>query len=51
VLFPGDRAESGTDAALGRDRGTGKSVMMLAHHSRSTAAQQWDETRVHLLQV
>lgn len=39
---------SGT--ALGKDKGTGKDVMMMVHYSRDTAQKQWDETRVYALQ-
>jgi hypothetical protein len=35
---------------LGKDKTTGKSVMMLIHYSRDTAGKQWDETRVYALQ-
>ena len=35
---------------LGKDKDSGKSVMMMVHHSRDTAAKQWDETRVFALQ-
>jgi len=35
---------------LGKDRTTGKSVMMLVHYSRDSSAKQWDETRVYAMQ-
>ena len=35
---------------LGRDKDSGRSVMMMVHHSRDTAQKQWDETRVFALQ-
>jgi hypothetical protein len=35
---------------LGKDKTTGKSVMMLIHYSRDTASKQWDETRTYALQ-
>ena len=35
---------------LGKERGTGKSVMMLVHYSRDTAEKQWNESRVIALQ-
>jgi len=39
-----------SDLELGKDKATGKSVMMLIHYSRDTAAKQWDETRVFAMQ-
>ena len=36
--------------ALGKDKTSGKAVMMLVHYSRDTAEKQWDETRVYALQ-
>ena len=39
---------SGTE--LGKDKSTGKSVMMLVHYSRDTAEKQWSESRVYALQ-
>ena len=39
-----------TSHELGRDKDSGRSVMMMVHHSRDTAQKQWDETRVFALQ-
>ena len=49
---PEREKESGGAASheLGRDKDSGRSVMMLVHHSRDTAQKQWDETRVFALQ-
>ena len=41
---------SATSHELGRDKDSGRSVMMMVHHSRDTAQKQWDETRVFALQ-
>jgi hypothetical protein len=44
------RNQSVNSTELGKDKTTGKSVMMLIHYSRDTASKQWDETRVFALQ-
>ena len=43
-------SQGATNTELGKNKDTGQSVMMMVHHSRDTAAKQWDETRVFALQ-
>ena len=43
-------SHAATSTELGKDKDSGKAVMMMVHHSRDTAAKQWDETRVYALQ-
>ena len=43
-------SQGATSTELGKNKDTGASVMMMVHHSRDTAAKQWDETRVFALQ-